>query len=106
MKSIPFELLLAVVATAAKARAARAGTEGQACDCPGCKFKAATEKLLAARKAEAKACDEAEKARILAQEANRKLNDARDAMHLASEELNAAADALNAEDAKAEGGAQ
>lgn len=99
MKDFPLPLLLGILAAAAKSRAERAGTEGQTCDCPACKFRAATDKLLAARKAEAKACDEAEKARILAQEANRKLNDARDAMHLASEELNAAADALNAESA-------
>lgn len=105
MKGIPFPLLLALMAAAAKARAAT-DPQAEACDCPGCKFRAATEKLLAARKAEAQAAAETEKARAERDAASRRHSDAVDAVLAATEEFNAAADALNAEDAKAEGGAQ
>lgn len=105
MKGIPLPLLLALMAAASKARAATE-PKAEACDCPGCKFRKATDKLLAARKAVASSVAEEETTRLAHRAAKQRQDDALDALALVEEELAAAADALNAEGAKAEGGAQ
>lgn len=105
MKGIPFPLLLAIVAAAAKARAAT-DPQAEACDCTGCKFRAASDNLLAARKAYKDAVDKSEQAAKEARAASLKVDSAELALNEAQLTFNKAADDLNAEDAKAEGGAQ
>lgn len=105
MKGISLPLLLAIVAAAAKARAAT-DPQAEACECPGCKFRKASDALLAARKAYVAAEAKATKARNDARTAVLEQDDAQEALCAAQAAFDIAADALNAEDAKAEGGAQ
>lgn len=103
MKRIPLQLLLSVLAAAAQARATR---EEQACDCAGCKFSAATESLLAARKAYAAAEAKANQTVNEAQTARDEQEIAKNELRAAQAAFEIAADDLNAEDARSEGGVQ
>lgn len=103
---IPFHLLLALLAATARARAARTEGQEEACDCPGCKFRKASNAVVEARrnlKEKREAWMKAQEEESLASQA---VTEANKALSLAQNEFNAAADALAAEDAKAEGGAQ
>lgn len=103
MKGIPLPLLLALVAASAKVAAERAGAapQAEACDCPGCKFRKATDDLLAARQAYAVAEAKAAKLTSEARAARAEQDSAHDALLAAQAAFDKAADALNAEEAAA-----